>query len=57
MTQSQILSILKSKLVNINRLKEITDKGLPWHRYNFIQDEKRHLTEEEFEILKRWIKA
>lgn len=46
------LEIIIDKQVNINRLVQIIEKGLPWYRYNFIQDNNRHLTEEEFNKLK-----
>lgn len=45
--------IIDKKAVNVNRVKQIIAKGLPWHTYNLIQDANRHLTKEEFEILRK----
>ena len=49
---ARAFDIIDKKTVNVNRVKQIIAKGLPWHTYNLIQDVDRHLTEEEFEILR-----
>ena len=48
--------LIDRKSINVNRLKQIIQRGLPWHTYNHIQDEGRHITEEEFDLLKEAFK-
>lgn len=49
-----MLELLKKKRVNINRLAQIIEHNMPWYRYNFMEDTSRHLTEEEFNKLRKW---
>jgi len=51
-SKSKAFDIIDKKAVNVNRVKQIIAKGLPWHTYNLIQDVNRYLTEEEFDILR-----